>query len=383
MVHFLLNIFWRFATSGIQRKLIMARLKRNSHAIEPLQKDDFAAYFEFCLSEGDSELIVAALGDIARAHGMSLVAKESGLSEEYLCQILSDEGNPKFSTIAKVVKALGLKLYAGSPMRGNPQSLTQDIHKGGVINIREPRQMLSQRLAINEAINKSGRQRMLSQQLAKCYLQIGQSIDTTRSKQIFEASLALFEQQLIELKVFAPTQDIKAVLTNLEQAWGSYKNVLVDASPNQRDAKLVLTINEDILVMAQESTDQLEKYSRTAAGKVVNLAGRQRMLSQRMAKFYQALNWGVATPDTMARLAAARREFMDSLAVLTGFSKNTPDIRSELEVGKQQWAIFDKALNSNFSSIGKKSLVASNVATLSERLLEVMDRVTCLYTRLA
>ncbi|MGZ5781384.1 MAG: type IV pili methyl-accepting chemotaxis transducer N-terminal domain-containing protein, partial [Burkholderiaceae bacterium] len=61
----------------------------------------------------------------------------------------------------------------------------------------------------------------------------------------------------------------------------------------------------------------------------------------------------------------------------------TPDIRNELEVGKQQWTIFDKALNSNFSSMGKKSLVASNVATLSERLLEVMDRVTCLYTRLA
>lgn len=361
----------------------MARLKRNSHAIEPLQKDDFVAYFEFCLSEGDSDLIVAALGDIARAHGMSLVAKESGLSEEYLCQILSDEGNPKFSTIAKVVKALGLTLYAGSPMRGGSHSLGQDVHQSGVINIREPRQILSQRLAINDAINKSGRQRMLSQQLAKCYLQIGQSIDAKRSKQILEAALALFEQQLVELKVFAPTQDIKAVLTNLEQAWVSYKEVLVDATPNQRDAKLVLTINEDILVMAQESTDQLEKYSRTVAGKVVNLAGRQRMLSQRMAKFYQALNWGVATPDTMLRLNAARKEFIDSLAVLAGFQHNTPDIRNELEVGKQQWTIFDKALNSNFSSMGKKSLVASNVATLSERLLEVMDRVTFLYTKLA
>ncbi|HEY8102101.1 MAG TPA: type IV pili methyl-accepting chemotaxis transducer N-terminal domain-containing protein [Burkholderiaceae bacterium] len=268
-------------------------------------------------------------------------------------------------------------------MRGGSHSLGQDVHQSGVINIREPRQILSQRLAINDAINKSGRQRMLSQQLAKCYLQIGQSIDAKRSKQILEAALALFEQQLVELKVFAPTQDIKAVLTNLEQAWVSYKEVLVDATPNQRDAKLVLTINEDILVMAQESTDQLEKYSRTVAGKVVNLAGRQRMLSQRMAKFYQALNWGVATPDTMLRLNAARKEFIDSLAVLAGFQHNTPDIRNELEVGKQQWTIFDKALNSNFSSMGKKSLVASNVATLSERLLEVMDRVTFLYTKLA
>ncbi len=361
----------------------MARLKKNWRSIEPLQKDDFITYFEFCLSEGEADLIVAALGDIARAYGMALVAKETGLSEEYLCQILSEEGNPKFSTITKVIKALGLTLYAGSQTRGNSHALSQGTTQNPITSMRVPGQMLSQRLAINDAINKAGRQRMLSQQLAKCYLQIGQSIDPKRSKHILESSLVLFERQLDELKMFAPTQDIKAVLCNLEQAWTSYKGVLMNATPNQHDAKLVLTINEDILVMAQESTDQLEKFSRTAAGKVVNLAGRQRMLSQRMAKFYQALNWGVASPDTATKLVAARNEFIESLALLAGFTKNTADIKHEIEVGKQQWAIFDKALNTTIGGDGKKSLIASNVATLSERLLEVMDRVTCMYTRLA
>ena len=90
----------------------MARLKKNWRTIEPLQKEDFIAYFEFCLSEGDPDSIISAIGDMARAHGMSQVAKTSGLSEEYLCQILSDEGNPKFSTIARVIKALGMTLYA-------------------------------------------------------------------------------------------------------------------------------------------------------------------------------------------------------------------------------------------------------------------------------
>ncbi|MGZ5819812.1 MAG: addiction module antidote protein, partial [Burkholderiaceae bacterium] len=343
----------------------MARLKKNLRTIEPLQKDDFIAYFEACLSEGDSDLIVSAIGDMARAHGMSLVAKESGLSEEYLCQILSDEGNPKFSTIAKVIKALGLTLYAGSQTRDMSHPFTHEVSHNGAINKQRSGPMLSQRLALNDAINKSGRQRMLSQQLAKCYLQIGQAIDPAHSKQIMASSLALFEQQLIELKEFAPTQDIKAVLMNLEQTWSSYKDVLIEATPNQRDAQLVLTINEDILVMAQESTDQLEKFSRTTAGKIVNLAGRQRMLSQRMAKFYQAINWGVAQPNTLAKLEAARKEFVESLAVLIGFSKNTPDIKSELEIGRQQWAIFDHALHRNVGSIGKRSLLASNVAMLS------------------
>lgn len=360
----------------------MVRLKRHSRAIAPLQKDDFIAYFEMCLSEGDPDLIVAALGDIARAHGMSQIAKETGLPEEYLCQILSDEGNPKFSTIAKVVKALGLRLYMGSHTQGTPDSPAPAANGHDGAQKRGRGQLLSQRLAINDAINKSGRQRMLSQQLAKCYLQIGQSIDTARSKQILATSSALFERQLGELQAFAPTQDIKAVLTNMEHAWSDYKDVLT-AQPNQENAQRVLTINEDILLMAQESTDQLEKFSRTAAGKIVNLAGRQRMLSQRMAKFYMALNWGIAAPGMMGKLLAARREFADALAVLIGLPSNTADIKRELEVGKQQWTIFDKALNTGSGITGKTSLLASNVAALSERLLEVMDRVTLQYTRLA
>jgi hypothetical protein len=107
------------------------------------------------------------------------------------------------------------------------------------------------------------------------------------------------------------------------------------------------------------------------------------MLSQRMAKFYHAFNWGIAAPEMRSKLQAARKEFTDALAVLMGLRNNTADIRRELEVGKQQWSIFDKALNTDAGITGKKSLLASNVATLSERVLEVMDRVTLLYTRLA
>jgi probable addiction module antidote protein len=361
----------------------MARLKRNMRTAAPLQSNDVIDYFALCLSEGDTDLIVAALGDIVRAQGLSEVAQNAGLSEDYLCQILSEEGNPKFSTIAKVVKALGLTLYAGSAVRRElalPYS-TDPQNDAGKKSVQPS--MLSSRIALNDAINKAGRQRMLSQQMAKCYFQIGQAIDADSSRHILNASLMKFESQLEELKVFAPTQDINAVLINLEQAWHRYKRVLANTTPNQHDARLVLMLNEEILVMAQESTDQLERVSRTTAGKVVNIAGRQRMLSQRMAKFYQALNWGIAEPDTFAKLTAARKEFIDTLDVLEHFPKNTPDIRNELDIGKRQWAIFDQALQLNVSLTEKRSLLASNVALFSERILEVLDRLTCRYTKLA
>jgi len=76
--------------------------------------EESAAYLEASLEEanGDATFIAKALGDIARARGMSQVAHDSGLSRESLYKALSGERNPNFDTILKVMNALGLKLHA-------------------------------------------------------------------------------------------------------------------------------------------------------------------------------------------------------------------------------------------------------------------------------
>jgi probable addiction module antidote protein len=73
-----------------------------------------AAYLEASLEEaqGDAAFIAKALGDIARAKGMSQVARDAGLSRESLYKALSGERNPDFTTILKVIGALGLRLHA-------------------------------------------------------------------------------------------------------------------------------------------------------------------------------------------------------------------------------------------------------------------------------
>ena len=75
---------------------------------------EMAAYLEACIEEadGDAAFIAKALGDIARAQGMTQVARDSGLSRESLYKALSGERSPSFHTILKVVTALGLKLSA-------------------------------------------------------------------------------------------------------------------------------------------------------------------------------------------------------------------------------------------------------------------------------
>jgi probable addiction module antidote protein len=76
--------------------------------------EEMAAYLDAWLEEApdDAAGIARALGDIARAKGMSQVAKDAGLSRESLYRALSDNGNPTFATVLKVAKALGVKFHA-------------------------------------------------------------------------------------------------------------------------------------------------------------------------------------------------------------------------------------------------------------------------------
>ena len=241
---------------------------------------------------------------------------------------------------------------------------------------------IAQILNINDAINKAGRQRMLSQRLAKAYLQLGQGIDVDRSKKIMESSTTLFDAQLAELKAYAPTPDNRQVLSEMEKAWSSYKQVLAGNSPNQDGARNIMVINEDVLSMAQTATVQLEKYSGNPTGQWVSMSGRQRMLSQRMAKFYQAMQWGVAPPDALAKLELARKEFVAGMSALQNAPVNTPKIRDELVLAQQQWMFFDSALR-QMNDAKNSKLFATNVATTSERILTVMDGITGMYQQLS
>jgi probable addiction module antidote protein len=77
---------------------------------------EMAAYLEACLEEadGDAAFVAKALGDIARAKGMSQIARDTGLSRESLYKALSGDRSPSFDTVLKVIEALGLKLHASA-----------------------------------------------------------------------------------------------------------------------------------------------------------------------------------------------------------------------------------------------------------------------------
>jgi probable addiction module antidote protein len=93
----------------------MARTKTKPwDAVDHLRSDaDIVAYLEAALAEDDAALVAAALGDIARARGMTEVARRAGLGRESLYKALSPDGNPELATVLKVVRSLGIRLHAG------------------------------------------------------------------------------------------------------------------------------------------------------------------------------------------------------------------------------------------------------------------------------
>lgn len=91
----------------------MALKLRKWDSAEHLQTpDDMAAYLDACMEEAgdDAAFIAKALGNIARAKGMTQLAKDTGMGRESLYKALSGEGNPSFATVLKVTHALGLEL---------------------------------------------------------------------------------------------------------------------------------------------------------------------------------------------------------------------------------------------------------------------------------
>lgn len=89
----------------------MTTKTREWDAAEALDTPErIALYLEAVFEDGDASLIAAAIGDAARAYGMTKLANDTGLAREALYRALSSEGNPEFATVLKVLDALGVKL---------------------------------------------------------------------------------------------------------------------------------------------------------------------------------------------------------------------------------------------------------------------------------
>lgn len=232
-------------------------------------------------------------------------------------------------------------------------------------------------ITLESAINIAGSQRMLSQRIIKQYCQIGLNVFPEDSKQNLLNDTALFEEHLDVLKGFSNDVVIQEALEWVMIAWARFKPLATGAVSRDHIRRLE-HLGEDLLYASNKVVIMLQDVGNTQGDRLVNIAGRQRMLAQRIAKYYMLQSWGFDTLSLADRLAVAREEFGRSLEWLRRAPETTDEISIELEQAILQWTWFQSVLERR-----RESSYQLIVADTSDALLQTMDRVTALYETLA
>ena len=225
---------------------------------------------------------------------------------------------------------------------------------------------------IKEAINKAGRQRMLSQKIAKDYMFVGIGEYTTEATEEMEKSIALFESQLDELLEFAPNESIKIEFEKIKFSWSYFKKI-VNSPPTKSNAVKIIDYSNRLLDESNYAVKVLTKYSNQRSGEIINISGRQRMLSQRIALYFAAYKWKVPHGEILSRFKKAKDLFQTSLKKLMKNKTNSAGINLYLKIVKSQFKFSRKGFNVN----GDLSL--EEIFIFTNEITATMNTITGMY----
>lgn len=228
-------------------------------------------------------------------------------------------------------------------------------------------------MAVSTAINRVARFRALSQRVAKAYCQIHLNVLPGPSRAALASARQQMQAGFVDLDKGQWPADVARLLIEVRKHAQTLDG-LADLQPTKESVAAVAQQSDRMLAAADAATVAFEKLGKAGTARLVNTAGRQRMLSQRLAKNYGLLAAGLASKGAQDSMQADATEFKQALATLAAAPVSTSAIRSELALGEAQWLFFDTALQRKPDVRGLEA-----VATTSERLLEVMDKLTGLY----
>lgn len=231
----------------------------------------------------------------------------------------------------------------------------------------------------SQAINVAGRQRMLLARMTKTYCEVGRGIDPAGSQMLLNESVAQFDLALSQLRVSAPTAEIKDTFSKLSAKWNDYKDVVVGSVIVKERVKLVFDGAEDLLVLANLATLQLEQATGKGSSKLTNVCGRQRMLTQQIAAYGFTRNWAFTAAQAQPQIAKRQQEYAQALVFLQGAKENTADIKRNLSGVGNMWVFFDVALA---GAQNERPKALADLATASELILKGYEELTGLYSRL-
>lgn len=223
-----------------------------------------------------------------------------------------------------------------------------------------------------EAINRAGQLRMLSQRLVKLYALTCAGVRPEETRGLFADSLSHVESNLEILARSLSRATFGDLLDAVLEPWAPLRDAL-GTPPRAAALAEVDRLAEQVLLRAEQLTANLEIAGFAAALRVINVAGRQRMLSQRVAKaaLMGALLGAAAGSAARSSLTSAKAELLAGFAYLEALPLSNDEISREVGRAAQAWAGLQAALPEAGAPSGQ-----DRIAALSETLLASIDRLT-------
>ncbi|MDT3708225.1 MAG: type IV pili methyl-accepting chemotaxis transducer N-terminal domain-containing protein [Thiobacillus sp.] len=223
------------------------------------------------------------------------------------------------------------------------------------------------------AVNLAGRQRMLSQRIVKAYLMLGQGIAADDARTILQGSIKQFESQLAALKTYQPTPVVRTTLADLEDAWKQYRPLLA-AAPSKANAVKFYDVSEAVQGAAHLLTVAYQNVTGAPIDHLIGIAGRERMLSQQMAKFYFYRTWDLYDDPAFMEMHLSRAHFTAVLIRIENSPLASAETKAAVAQVRREWEPYQQALFAT-RNLADNRRDAPRVAELSERVLAVAEKL--------
>ncbi|MGL5005303.1 MAG: hypothetical protein ACRDAM_20450 [Casimicrobium sp.] len=243
-----------------------------------------------------------------------------------------------------------------------------------IVTTTIPSLTLAQVKDIDDAVLKSARQGMLVQRIGKAYMALALKVEDPLAKKILSDSVAQFDRHLVELKVFAPTPELKSVYAQLDAPWTSFKEVAIGTTPTQTSAKRLLVLEGALLKGALDASQQLQRRSNVPTTQLIASAEYDAVYSQRAAMYYLATLVDSTGTGNNGELDKARADFVRNMQNLKNTKRMPEPVARKVQLAESQWAFLEKAV-ANRGDARNRVQLAGNVLKSSERVLEVVEDI--------